>query len=212
MHNWGLTGVGVVLAILVCSGAKAKGPPAGERPCFPCAGSWELWALQAWGEHYCGLRYDVQRSNRITFGVVVLLQGVLFATLSQWIGMLVCIAVVLLTFLRHMMAYRERPWGWLIGEDSRAFGCLGLPQWVYEGDADSDSDWDTPGDSQGGSESPALSCFESRAPVQRKPVCWADLAEEEEMEIKMTSQAKTRPKVSWADLQEDSEEPSWTWN
>mmetsp|Transcript_18687 Transcript_18687/g.44310 ORF Transcript_18687/g.44310 Transcript_18687/m.44310 type:complete len:193 (-) Transcript_18687:93-671(-) len=98
------------------------------------------------------------------------------------------------------------------GEDSRAFGCLGLPQWVYEGDADSDSDWDTPGDSQGGSESPALSCFESRAPVQRKPVCWADLAEEEEMEIKMTSQAKTRPKVSWADLQEDSEEPSWTWN
>ena len=34
-------------------------------------------------------------------------------------------------------------------------------------------------DSQGGSESPALSCFESRAPVQRKPVCWADLAEED---------------------------------
>jgi len=117
VQNWGLVVAGaVVAAFLVFVWLLQDCCCARETPYFAtAAGSWELWALQAWGEHHCGLRYDVQRSRRITFGVVVLLQGMLFATLYQWMGMLVCFTVVLLVCLRHCMVYRERPWGWLVG-------------------------------------------------------------------------------------------------
>lgn len=117
VRNWGIVIAGVCIAtFLVSVWLLQDCCCAREQPYFStAAGSWELWALQAWGEHHCGLRYDVQRSRRITFGVVVLLQGMLFATLSQWIGMLVCFGVVLLVCLRHCMVYRERPWGWLVG-------------------------------------------------------------------------------------------------
>ncbi|CAE7169539.1 unnamed protein product [Symbiodinium necroappetens] len=116
-RNWALVGAGVALMVgTVCRRqCTSGGPPTGERPCFPGAGSWELWALQAWGERYCGLHSEVQQSSNVTFAVVLLLQGILLATLGQWAGMLVCIGMVLVTFLRHRMAYRERPWGWLIG-------------------------------------------------------------------------------------------------
>ncbi|CAE7528525.1 unnamed protein product [Symbiodinium natans] len=117
VSNWALVVAGFALmVVIVCRGfCTSGGPPTAERPCFPGAGSWELWALQAWGEHHCGLKYEDQLSSSITFSVVVLLQGVLFAALGQWIGMVVCLGVVVLTFLRHQMAYRERPWGWLLG-------------------------------------------------------------------------------------------------
>lgn len=117
VKNWGLVLAGAVVAVfLVFVWLLQDCCCAREQPYFAtAAGSWELWALQAWGEHHCGLRYDVQRSRRITFGVVVLLQGMLFATLYQWMGMLVCFSVVLLVCLRHCMVYRERPWGWLVG-------------------------------------------------------------------------------------------------
>ncbi|CAE7262893.1 EMB2076 [Symbiodinium sp. CCMP2592] len=116
-RNWALVGAGVALMVVtVCRRQCASGgPPTGERPCFPGAGSWELWALQAWGEQYCGLHSEVQQLSTVTFAVVLLLQGILLATLGQWAGMLVCLGMVLVTFLRHRMAYRERPWGWLIG-------------------------------------------------------------------------------------------------
>ncbi|CAE7034745.1 unnamed protein product [Symbiodinium sp. CCMP2456] len=116
-RNWALVGAGVALMVgTVCRRqCTSGGPPTGERPCFPGAGSWELWALQAWGERYCGLHSEVQQLSTVTFAVVLLLQGILLATLGQWAGMLVCIGMVLVTFLRHRMAYRERPWGWLIG-------------------------------------------------------------------------------------------------
>ncbi|CAK9110544.1 Putative lipase ATG15 (Autophagy-related protein 15) [Durusdinium trenchii] len=102
VRNWGIVIAGVCIAtFLVSVWLLQDCCCAREQPYFStAAGSWELWALQAWGEHHCGLRYDVQRSRRITFGVVVLLQGMLFATLSQWIGMLVCFGVVLLVCLR----------------------------------------------------------------------------------------------------------------
>eukprot|EP00913_Durusdinium_trenchii_P022723 g21339.t1 len=112
-------------------------------------------------------------------------------------------------------------------QNSKAFGCLGLPDWVYGPRGARDPEWDDDStcsdDSDGpscqtSSDSPVESCFESRMPVAIRPksakASWADLAEEEELENAQMVQPKpptAKPKVNWADLQEASDDdlPSW---
>lgn len=79
VKNVGIVVAGAAVAVfLVSVWLLQDSCCAREQPYFSTtAGSWELWALQAWGEHHCGLRYDVQRSRRITFGAVVLLQALI---------------------------------------------------------------------------------------------------------------------------------------
>ncbi|CAE8733364.1 unnamed protein product [Polarella glacialis] len=95
VRNWGLVGIGAAVGLIMVCRRFRLTDPAGfrgttERPLFGGGGSWELWALQAWGEHHCSLKYEVQLSRRASFGFVVLLQGVLFATLAQWHGCSQC--------------------------------------------------------------------------------------------------------------------------
>ncbi|CAK9098306.1 unnamed protein product [Durusdinium trenchii] len=113
-------------------------------------------------------------------------------------------------------------------QNSKAFGCLGLPDWVYGPRGARDPEWDDDStcsdDSDGpscqtSSDSPVESCFESRMPVAIRPksakASWADLAEElENAQMVQPKPPTAKPKVNWADLQEASDDdlPSWKWN
>lgn len=119
VDNRGLILTGVLLLLVVLC-RQCCSPDVWHQHAWSCplvwgGGSWQLWALQAWGETYCALSWDAQLSCRVTFGTVVVLQGVLFATLSQWAGLAVCAAACGCIVLRQLSDSIDRPWGWLIG-------------------------------------------------------------------------------------------------
>lgn len=76
--------------------------------------SWRLWGLQAWGERYCSLTYEMQTLGHFNFGVVVVLQCALFAVLSNGNGIIVCLHILLAIACRQCTLFIERPWGWFI--------------------------------------------------------------------------------------------------
>lgn len=121
---------------------------------------------------------------------------------------------------------------------SRPFASLGLPSWAYEPRSSSPSSrCCSPCSARSRSSSPALSGFESpvscaeaarrrspqafcsltRGVEQEKPaVSWADLAEEEELELQNPClEAQPRPtargKVRWVDLAESASDEEFGW-
>lgn len=118
VDNAGLKLIGGVLAILCL--LRLFGPGKDWQcewrcPLFWGGGSWRLWSLQAWGETYCSLIYEVQSSARVTFSVMVLLQGIIFAVIWNRPGMMICVVTLICILLRQLVMYMERPWGWLTG-------------------------------------------------------------------------------------------------
>ncbi|CAE8595821.1 unnamed protein product, partial [Polarella glacialis] len=118
---------GVGFAIWRCCQCRALSQGRNlRRPwLWTCLVLWEPELLQEWGKKYLGLSVERQSSTHAAFAVVVLLQGVLFAVASQWVGLLPCSFLLACVGIRHMMLVNyENSWGWLVGI------CEGILIWL----------------------------------------------------------------------------------
>eukprot|EP00931_Biecheleriopsis_adriatica_P005202 TRINITY_DN106735_c0_g1_i1.p1 TRINITY_DN106735_c0_g1~~TRINITY_DN106735_c0_g1_i1.p1 ORF type:complete len:803 (-),score=119.02 TRINITY_DN106735_c0_g1_i1:7-2094(-) len=86
-------------------------------PRLLCNGSERMWALQSWGEAYCGMGEKASLEARIMVGCLLLFQCVImFAipTWTSWSAMCICAGMITYNAVRQLHIRRERPWGWAL--------------------------------------------------------------------------------------------------
>jgi hypothetical protein len=121
-NNKAMVGVGVILFFVNVAWIIQKARRKKEQvhkwliPDWWRGDSNRLWALQAWGETHCSLRYDHTSASYAVFGSIVLLQCVLFSLLNNWTGIIICGATVAgVAWRQYFAVHMERPWGCVIG-------------------------------------------------------------------------------------------------